>query len=84
MQRVKGPTVAQVKAPHGLGDKVCGQQSSIVVLVLHKHRGGARMGLDIIDLVTQPLQPDHMLHGQPDNAGYRHLAHHAQHDNFFS
>ena len=48
--------------------------------VAHQHRGRARVRLDVVGLVAEPLEADEVVRGLPDDAGHRHLGHHPEHD----
>ena len=48
--------------------------------VVQEHRGRGRVRLDVVDLVTEPLEADQVMHRLPDDAGDRHPGHHAEQD----
>ena len=83
MPRVERPAVAEVEpAHHGVDERR--REDRPVVVGAHEHLRRRAVRLDVVRLVAEPLQPDQVLHGQPDHAGDGVPARHPEHDDLLS
>ena len=79
---MKGPAVTHIEELHDISDKGRSHGRAVILCTLHKHRGRTGVRLDVVHVVTQALKANQVLHRDKDDAGDRHLAHRAQHNNF--
>ena len=80
VQRVERPAVAEVETAQHAIEEGRDLVRAVVVGVVQEHRGRGRVRLDVVDLVTEPLEADQVMHRLPDDAGDRHPGHHAEQD----
>ena len=80
VEAVERPAVAEPEAAHDAADELRGARRAVVVLALHQHRRRARVRLDVVGLVAQPLEAEQVVHGLPDDPGNRDLGHHSEQD----
>ena len=80
VQGVERPASGEAEAAHHRVDERGRLGRAVVVLALHQHRRRAGVGLDVVGLEAEPLEPDEVVHRLPDDAGDRHLGHHAEQD----
>ena len=80
MQGFERPAIGEAEAAHDRRDELGGERGAVVVLPRHQHRRGSRVRLDVVGLVAQPLEAQQVVKVLPDDAGHRHLGHHAQED----
>src|SRR5690348_4381604 len=64
----------QANAPHDLFDIRRGAYGAVVRFALHQFAGRTPMRLDIVDLETQSLKSEQIMHRLPGNTGHREMA----------
>src|SRR5207248_3673777 len=74
MQDVIGPAVTEVEAAHQAGDELRRLRPAVVVFRLNEHARRAAVLLDVVDLIAEPLEANHVLQGLPDQPANRHAA----------
>jgi hypothetical protein len=80
VQRAKRPPLAQPEPPHYGGDELCAQRRAVVIGMGHQHGGRAGVGLHVVGLAAQPLEPEQVVEVLPHHPGDGHLGHHSEQD----
>ena len=79
VQGMERPPPAQIEAPHDVVDERRRQERAVIA-VAHEHLRRRAVRLDVVGFVSKPLQPNQVLHRQPDDSGHGMAAHHAEDD----
>ena len=78
VNRVKCPPVLEIKSPHNRRQVGDCYFCSVVILRLHEHSWRMRMRFNIVNVISQALKANQVVHVLPDHTGNRHLADHPQ------
>src|SRR5206468_213617 len=73
-----GPALAEAEPAHQSTEKCRGARGAVVRGARHELPWRPLMGLDVVDLVAEPLEPDEVLEHLPGRAAHRHHREHAE------